>query len=146
MVLMTSQITAGELSTGVEKPERQLSVIFQIANQWDAILLLDEADMFLERHSSQNLHHNGLVSGFLHKLEYCSGILFLAANRVSEFDEATLSRTHIMLRYHDLDREVRRDIWTNFPKRAHTRQGAVTISSKHLDSLVKAELNGRHVS
>src|SRR5271163_4464933 len=127
MGLIISQISAGELGTEADKLEKQLSAIFRIANQWDAILLLDEADVFLERRSSQNLHRNGLVSVFLRKLEYCTGILFLTTNRVSEFDEAILSQIHIMLRYYDLDREARRDIWTNFLKRAHTRQGAATI-------------------
>jgi len=83
--LMILQISAGELGIEAEKLEKQLSVIFQIANQWDAILLLDEADVFLERRSSQNLHRNGLVSVFLRKLEYCTRILFLTTNRVSEF-------------------------------------------------------------
>jgi SpoVK/Ycf46/Vps4 family AAA+-type ATPase len=83
--------------------ESQLSQIFQIASHWGAILLLDEADVFLERRSSQDLVRNGLVSVFLRKLEYCEGIMFLTTNRVSEFDEAILTRVHLMLRYDHLN-------------------------------------------
>ena len=56
-----------------------------------SILLLDEADVFLERRSPENLTRNGLVSVFLRKLEYYEGIVFLTTNRVSHFDEAILS-------------------------------------------------------
>jgi SpoVK/Ycf46/Vps4 family AAA+-type ATPase len=116
--LMISQISAGELSTEAEKLEKQLSTIFQITNQWDAILLLDEADVFLEKRSSQNLHRNGLVSVFLRKLEYCTRILFLTTNRVSEFDDAILSRIHLLLKYENLNKDARKNIWTSFLKKA----------------------------
>ena len=82
--------------------DSQLSQIFQMASHWGAILLLDEADVFLERRSSKDLVRNGLVSIFFRKLEYCKGIMFLTTNRVSEFDEAILTRIHLMLRYDDL--------------------------------------------
>ena len=42
------------------------------------------------------------MSVFLRKLEFCTGILFLTTNRVSEFDEAILSRIHLLLRYNNL--------------------------------------------
>jgi SpoVK/Ycf46/Vps4 family AAA+-type ATPase len=143
--LIRSQISAGELGIDARELEKQLSNIFQIAKQWDAILLLDEADVFLEKRSSQNLQRNGLVSVFLRKLEYCTGILFLTTNRVSEFDEAILSRIHLLLRYNNLTSDARRDIWANFLKRAHTQKGAANISPNQLESLVKSELNGRQV-
>jgi SpoVK/Ycf46/Vps4 family AAA+-type ATPase len=94
--------------------ELQLTQVFQIASHWDAILLLDEADVFLERRSSQDLVHNALVSVFLCKLEYCEGIMFLTTNRVSEFDEAILTRIHLMLRYDNLDQAARTTIWGDF--------------------------------
>ena len=143
--LMILQISAGELGTEAQKLEKQLSDIFQIANQWDAILLLDEADVFLERRSSQNLHRNGLVSVFLRKLEYCTRILFPTTNRVSEFDEAILSRIHLLLKYENLNKDTRKNIWTSFLKKAQTQKGAAKIGPKYLESLVKAELNGRQV-
>jgi ATPase family associated with various cellular activities (AAA) len=143
--LMILQISAGELGTEAQKLEKHLSDIFQIANQWDAILLLDEADVFLERRSSQDLHRNGLVSVFLRKLEYCTGILFLTTNRVSEFDEAILSRIHLLLRYENLKKKARKNIWKSFLKQAETQNGAVIIGPKHLESLTEAELNGRQV-
>lgn len=49
--MLTWQISAGELGTTVKKLETQLPLIFQRANKWNAVLLLDEADVFLEQRS-----------------------------------------------------------------------------------------------
>jgi SpoVK/Ycf46/Vps4 family AAA+-type ATPase len=83
-------------------------MISQIAGHWNAILLLDEADVFLERRSSHEIIRNGLVSVFLRKLEYLEGIMFLTTNRVSEFDEAILTRIHLMLRFDELNSNARK--------------------------------------
>ncbi len=101
--------------------------------------------MFLEKYSSQNLHRDGLVSVFLRKLEYCTGILFLTTNRVSEFDETILSRIHLLLRYENLSKNARKIICPSFLKKTQTQKGAATIGPKHLESLMEAELNGRQV-
>jgi SpoVK/Ycf46/Vps4 family AAA+-type ATPase len=126
--------------------ELQLSQIFKIVSRWGAILLLDEADVFLERRSSQDLVRNGLVSVFLRKLEYCEGIMFLTTNRVSEFDEAILTRVHLMLRFDDLNQVARTTIWGHFLDRARTFKGPAEIKPKELDRLVTVKFNGRQVS
>jgi SpoVK/Ycf46/Vps4 family AAA+-type ATPase len=108
------------LSIEAAKLEGQLSRIFKIASHWNAILLLDEADVFLEKRTTENLIRNSLVSVFLRKLEYCEGIMFLTTNRVDEFDVAILSRIHVMLRYGDLTQDRGRKVWTQFIARANT--------------------------
>jgi SpoVK/Ycf46/Vps4 family AAA+-type ATPase len=133
------------LSTKAAELEAQLCRIFQIASHWGAVLLLDEADVYLEQRSTQDLVRNGLVSVFLRKLEYCEGIMFLTTNRVPQFDEAILSRIHLTLRYDDLDKKTRERIWTQFLVRTRTAQGATTISLAVLKRLVAYEFNGRQV-
>jgi SpoVK/Ycf46/Vps4 family AAA+-type ATPase len=128
------------------KLEGQLSRIFKTASHWNAILLLDEADVFLEQRSPDNLTRNGLVSVFLRKLEYYEGILFLTTNRVSQFDEAILSRIHLMLRYDNLIRAARIHVWRNFLSRATTSSGDADITDKDLEELAIYKLNGRQVS
>jgi hypothetical protein len=103
---------------------------------------LDEADVFLERRSSQDLVRNGLVSVFLRKLEYCKGIMFLTTNQVSEFDKAILTRVHLMLRYDHLNQEARTTIWGNFLNRARTFEGPAEIKPKELSRLVTVKFNG----
>jgi hypothetical protein len=62
------------------------------------VLLLDEADVYLERRSTTDVLRNGLVSVFLRSLE---GIFFLTANRVHDFDEAVCSMVYLFLKYSD---------------------------------------------
>lgn len=47
-----------------------------------AVVLLDEADVFLEERDVRDLNRNALVSVFLRALEYYEGILILTSNRV----------------------------------------------------------------
>lgn len=46
------------------------------------VVLLDEADVFLEERDMKDLKRNALVSVFLRALEYYDGILILTSNRV----------------------------------------------------------------
>lgn len=55
-------VTAGDLGTDPEHLEAKLAKIFQLAAKWDAILLLDEADIFLQDRDYENLTRNALVS------------------------------------------------------------------------------------
>ena len=127
------------------KLEIQLSHVFEIAANWGAILLLDEADVYLEQRTTANLLHNSLVSVFLRKLEYCEAILFMTSNRASEFDEAIISRIHLLLRYDSLDRDAKMALWRKFLERANTPQGKVRLSNKELERLVSSNFNGRQV-
>lgn len=75
-------VSAGELGTDPRTLEGELQKILDIAHAWGAVLLLDEADVFLEKRTIQDIHRNALVSIFLRLLEYFQGILFLTTNRV----------------------------------------------------------------
>jgi hypothetical protein len=43
--------------------EKELTKWFFLAERWKAILLIDEADVFLERRRGADLERNGLVAG-----------------------------------------------------------------------------------
>ena len=43
--------------------EKKLLKWFQLAEKWGAVMLLDEADVFLERRSNNDLRRSSLVSG-----------------------------------------------------------------------------------
>ncbi|KAK7912129.1 hypothetical protein PG985_014610 [Apiospora marii] len=93
----------GDLGTTAKEVERALDINFTLANRWDCILLLDEADVFLAQRNKEDFQRNGLVAVFLRVLEYYAGVLFLTTNRVGDFDEAFTSRIHVSLYYPDLD-------------------------------------------
>ncbi|UKZ48175.1 hypothetical protein TrVGV298_002411 [Trichoderma virens] len=95
--------TAGDLGSTADVVERRLETNFALASRWGCILLIDEADVFLEARQTENFDRNSLVAVFLRTLEYYTGILFLTTNRVGTFDEAFTSRIHISLYYPPLD-------------------------------------------
>ncbi|KAL6876223.1 hypothetical protein HDV57DRAFT_519109 [Trichoderma longibrachiatum] len=97
------QITCGDLGTTAAEVEKALEVNFALANRWDCVLLLDEADVFLAERTKEDFKRNGLVAVFLRVMEYYAGILFLTTNRVGDFDEAFTSRIHVSLYYPELD-------------------------------------------
>ncbi|KAF2472282.1 P-loop containing nucleoside triphosphate hydrolase protein, partial [Lindgomyces ingoldianus] len=97
-------LTSGNLPVRADDLETQLQVHFTLAARWGCILLLDEADVFLQRRRLNELEINAMVSVFLRQLEYYRGILFLTTNRVGDIDPAFKSRIHVSLEYEPLDR------------------------------------------
>lgn len=70
------------------------------------------------------------------------------------FDEAFKSRIQLNLRYQNLDRNQRKEIWTNFIRRleylaVNTGSVGLEIDAKdvynHIDQLANPELNGREI-
>ena len=140
-------VSAGELGTNPRELEAELNKILDIAHSWGAVLLLDEADVFLEKRTIQDIHRNALVSIFLRLLEYFQGILFLTTNRVETFDDAFQSRIHVALRYGDLTTKAKRSVWKMFLDKVHAKDGVETTSFKEsdYDKLARHNLNGRQV-
>lgn len=143
--LLTSQISAGEIGTTAEKLEAQLPLIFQRAEKWNAVLLLDEADVFLEQRSPHDVHRNAMISIFLRELKYYQGIMFLTTNRVKEIDDAIASRIHLPLKYKSLGLNARRGIWKSFLKKAITRENSSCYNSEELEILARKDFNDRQV-
>ena len=140
-------VGAGDLGTDSHVLEQELQKIMDIAHSWGAVLLLDEADVFLEKRQHQDVHRNALVSIFLRLLEYFQGILFLTTNRVDTFDEAFQSRIHLALRYDELTFKARKEIWKMFLEKVRVVEEIETMPFKDEDysQLARHNLNGRQV-
>lgn len=96
-------MSAGDLGTHAGDVEHNLKNIHRMVPKWGAVLLPDEADVFMEARSSTDLKRNELVSIFLRMLEYYEGILFLTTNRAEHINPAFESRVHVSLTYKELD-------------------------------------------
>jgi chromatin segregation and condensation protein Rec8/ScpA/Scc1 (kleisin family) len=59
-----------ETSAQTDAVERSLKNILRMIPKWGAVLLLDEADVFMEARSATDLQRNELVSIYLRMLEY----------------------------------------------------------------------------
>jgi len=107
-------VTVGELGTTAAELESKLKKILDLASSWKAIILLDEADVFLAQRNSSDINRNGLISIFLRTIEYYNGVLILTTNLPGHIDEAFLSRIHLSLYYEPLQVAQRTEIWRNF--------------------------------
>jgi len=92
------RVHSGQLGTTAASVGASLAGILQRATRWDAILLLDEADVYIRRRDN-DLEHNAIVAEFLRTLEYFSGLLFMTTNRVDDVDDAILSRCIAKIQY-----------------------------------------------
>ncbi|KAF2677328.1 P-loop containing nucleoside triphosphate hydrolase protein [Lentithecium fluviatile CBS 122367] len=135
-------MSAGDLGLDPSKVEAKLQDILEMCTRWHSVLLLDEADVFLEQRSLHELERNKLVSIFLRVLEYFEGTMFLTTNRVQTFDQAFQSRIHISLDYQELSVNSRRTVWKNFLDSSPQEH---CITKKELDELARMSLNGRQI-
>lgn len=121
-------LTSGDLSTDSYNVERNLSYFLQLGERFGAMVLLDEADVYLESRRAKDIERNGLVSIFLRALEYYRGVLFLTTNRVQTFDSAFTSRIHVALHYRALTDRDREKIWLNsFERLERDSEGKVRV-------------------
>lgn len=109
-------VTVADIGLDPEKVEENLIDVFRLAASWEAIILFDEADVFLESRSNDtaSLPRNALVSELLRVLEYYDGMLILTTNRLRRFDHAVMSRMNLAIRYPDLNHEQKKRIFLQF--------------------------------
>jgi AAA+ superfamily predicted ATPase len=127
--------------------DQKLTSLLKLAQKSNAIVLIDEADVFLAKRvqsSNGNYNHNGLVSVFLKHLEYFPGVMFLTTNLETEFDDAVDSRIQIKLQYEQLNTESRAKIWETHLSEARVQSDwdvgtCIELAEKYPD------LNGREI-
>jgi SpoVK/Ycf46/Vps4 family AAA+-type ATPase len=141
-------VTCGDIGTEPEQVERYLESVLYLGNLWDCVVLLDEADVFLEERGIADLARNALVSVFLRVLEYYDGILILTSNRVGTFDEAFKSRISLALHYPNFTKSQRCRIWKNFLNRLKAlKEPGIDFDDIECNvvELANEELNGRQI-
>lgn len=89
--LMT--VSAGSLGSEPDTIEENLRATLDLAARWRAVVLFDEADVFLAKRDSSNIERNAVASVFLRELEYFPGIMLLTTNQKDLIDEAFQSRS-----------------------------------------------------
>lgn len=139
-------ISTGDLGTGAAGAEKMLRQIFRLAERWNAIVLLDEAELFLTERTLDDLDRNALVTVFLRTLEYFQGIMFLTSNLVHTFDPAFNSRIHLRVPYSEPDNSIRQAIWESFlPSSCDVRLASVLsndlqVNGREIKNLVRTSL------
>ncbi|KAK4199253.1 P-loop containing nucleoside triphosphate hydrolase protein [Triangularia verruculosa] len=139
------RVDASAFGTKAESVETSLAEALKNAERWQAVALLDEADVFLEQRRNNELERNNVVSVFLRSLEYYKGILFLTTNRIGVFDKAFKSRIHLAIHFPPLSFDIRLSLWDAFISKASSESAQVLGRSGSLTQLAMEELNGRQI-
>ncbi|KAI9151274.1 ATPase family AAA domain-containing protein [Paramyrothecium foliicola] len=138
-------MSAGDLGSHSYEVEYNLNNILKMVASWNAVLLLDECDIFLEQRTPNGLDRNKIVGIFLRMLEYYEGILFLTTNRVKNIDAAFHSRIHLSLHYPDLNAEARATVWKTFLGKSGALMIRYEVTDDEIARLSQLELNGRQI-
>lgn len=150
--------------------ENRLSVLLSMAKKWNAIVLVDEADVFMQERAIQDLDRNALVSSksqspikltagdpafvanrtvrptaFLRILEYFEGTMFLTTNRAETLDSAFHSRIHLSISYPSLPPTALSELWISGITRACGGRRPRWIAGALLRTLSSSGINGREV-
>ncbi|KAI8932052.1 hypothetical protein NX059_010941 [Plenodomus lindquistii] len=139
-------IGAGELGESANEVEGHLRRVLEISTKWEAVLLLDECDVFLEQRSAKSIQRNKLVSVFLRLLEYYQGVMFLTTNRMEAHDPAFESRIHLTIQFSKLDFDSRLHVWKTFVRgeQAESKYASI-VDEEGLRQLADQDLNGRQI-
>jgi len=149
-------VSASELGIDPHEVEDGLQHVLSRASTWNAVLLIDEADVLLEKRGRNDLARNAMVAGALRLMEYHSGVLFLTTNRVESFDPASLTRVSIAIKYDELDPMGQTHVWRRFlllakaiPPAGGVAEGETSetyLSEADVLQLAKHNLNGRAIN
>lgn len=124
------RVHSGQLGLNVAAMEQTLKDVLTRAQRWGAVMLIDEADVYIKRRDD-NIATNAVVGVFLRVLEYFNGLLFMTTNRVDDIDEAIVSRCIAMIKFNPPTAEARRRIWD-----VMTDQFQLPVDTKLKDDLV----------
>lgn len=135
------RVHSGQLGLDVAHMEQALKDALTRAQRWGAVMLIDEADVYIKRRQD-NLTMNAVVGVFLRVLEYFNGLLFLTTNRVDDIDEAIVSRCIALIKYHAPGPDDRRKIW-----KVMAEQFGLDLAPELVDTLVTMfpETSGRDI-
>ncbi|KAH9838293.1 P-loop containing nucleoside triphosphate hydrolase protein [Rhodofomes roseus] len=132
-------VSAGELGTSPESTDIHLRRILRVGQRWNAVVLIDEADVFLRERDNIDISRNALVSIFLRQVEYHTGVLIFTTNLIKQIDVAFESRIHFCVQYPDLDYTSRKAIWQAFLLKAGVPDEEISRR------FAKIPLNGRQI-
>jgi hypothetical protein len=134
-------VQCSQLGVSPKDLEKNLARCFRRAARWNAVMLLDEADVYV-RKRGDDLNQNAIVGVFLRVLEYQGAVLFLTTNRPEDVDDAIASRCVAKLTYgapNDVEQGL---IWSILAGGA-----GIAMAPKEIAGFVKANpgLSGRDV-
>ncbi|KAH0426580.1 hypothetical protein CcaCcLH18_10264 [Colletotrichum camelliae] len=145
------RLSAGELSVDPSALEKQLGDIFILGRRWGAVILIDEADMFVTKRRASTPDQNAAVTAFLRLFHTYDGLLFITSTS-EDVDTAFYDRIHATIKYVGLDETQRANIWrrqlqhgasqghppsSRWPEEAYRLLGKVETNGREIRNIVR---------
>lgn len=134
-------VQCSQLGTNESLLEGSLKKVLRRSIRWNAILLLDECDVYVHDRG-QDINQNAIVGVFLRTLEYYNGIMFMTTNRATIVDDAIMSRVTAWIKYEMPSPEELFSVW-----KILSANYKVEITDNEITKIVEAmpNLSGRNV-
>jgi hypothetical protein len=123
-------VQCSQLGLTPDDLEKTLGTVLERAERWGAILLLDEAEVYI-RARGDDVNQNAIVGVFLRVLEYYQGVLFMTTNKEEDVDDAIKSRLTAHVRYGKPSNEQRAVVW-----RLYCENAGLELSTADINALV----------
>jgi AAA+ superfamily predicted ATPase len=139
------ELQCSQLGISPPEVEENLRDALLRARRWNAVLLINEADVFVRARGS-DIIQNAIVGVFLRLLENLSGVCFLTTNMGTTIDDAVNSRALVHLEYKYPDANERTELFriqnhvqkTNAPETAYEQFAQKhQLSGRDIRQLVK---------
>lgn len=119
------------MSKYVGETEQQMAAMFKEAEQEKAVLLLDEADSFLQNRAlAQRSYEITEVNEMLQGMERFKGVFICTTNLFDRIDEAALRRFTFKIQFKPLTREQREKMFTTEALDGNVANMTSTISDR----------------
>lgn len=125
------RVQAGQFGTTPESVEKGLALVYANAARWGAVVLIDEADVYI-RVRDGDMDHNAVVSAMLVAFERQTAISFLCTNRSDDVDEAVISRCIAVVHFEMPTAENSKLIW-----RIQAEVVGVELSDEVIDEIIR---------
>jgi hypothetical protein len=84
---------------------------FKLSARWGAVLLVTDADAYIDRSDIPEIQRRCLGARLIHTLQYYRGVLFLATRHTDRVDEKLLSYVDAPIYYRDMNDDERWSLW-----------------------------------
>ena len=103
-------VQAAQLGVSANDIENNLRDTLQKGSRWNAVVLLDEADVYIAERGT-DIHQNAVVAAFLRVLENHTATIFMTTNHLEGVDDAVASRCLARIDYRMPAAEAQQRIW-----------------------------------
>lgn len=125
--------------------ERKLSKVFQLAQRWRAILVLENADAFLTQRSNGEAGFSAVTLA-IRAMDSYTGVLILTTSRVGDLDEAVWSYTDLAINFPPLRGERQQKVWGHSISEYKVGYyGSIMDFIEHICRTEDLEINGRDI-